>query len=414
MIVVKSLIIYAALTLTSLSLRNQSLQNHNNSKTKKMTTNKEKAIAINKAVQSGDAEAAAALVTENYIQHTPNIPDGKKGLVILITKIKNKEIPAPKINNVRIFEDGDFVVLHHDVNWPDRKAMFEIFRFENGLAAEHWSGIADHPEKTANGHSLLDGSTEITDKTLTEKNKEFVKTFVETVFIKGEFDKLLNFYHPEIIQHNPFIDNTVPGLLKGIEELQKQGLSIHIEKILKVFGEGNFVLVCSEGKFAGKHTAFFDLFRVENNIIVEHWDVLQEIPKKMAHDNGFLQASLYKRIGGYDAIAGFVDLAFPRVAANPQLEKYFVGHAMDSKYRQRQLIIDKLSATLQGPTIYLGRPLESVHKGLNITAKKWDIFMQILSQAMDERGIAGEEKKDFVNVFQNVFRAVTVEAEIDK
>lgn len=400
--------------LTCFSLQSQNVQSQSNLKPKKMTTNKEKALAINQAVQNGDVEGAAALVTENYAQHTPNVPDGKKGLQILVTKIKNKEIPAPKINTVRSFEDEDFVVLHHEVNWPNRKAMFEIFRFENGLAAEHWSGIADHPEKTANGHTMLDGATKITDKNLTQKNKELATSFVEKVLIKGQFDKLSDFYHPEIIQHNPFIDNTIPGLLKGVEELGKQGISIRIKKIFKVFGEGNFALVCSEGEFAGKHTAFFDLFRVEKNAIVEHWDVLQEIPGKMAHDNGFFKASLYKRIGGYDAIAGFVDLAFPRVAANDQLGKYFMGHAEDSKYRQRQLIIDKLSSTLQGPTIYLGRPLESVHKGLNITAGEWDIFMQILTQAMDERGIVGEVKTDFIDVFQNVFRAVTVETEIGK
>lgn len=410
----KLIAIYGTLLLTCFWLQGQQVEKLNTLKTKKMATNKQKAIAINKAVQSGDAETAAMLVTENYIQHTPTVPDGKKGLQILITKIKNKEIPAPVINNVRSFEDGDFVVLHHDVYWPTRKAMVEVFRFENGLAAEHWSGIADHPAKTANGHSMLDGPTEITDKSLTQKNKAFVTSFVETVLINGQFNKLAEFYHPEIIQHNPFIDNTVSGLLSGLEALQKLGVSIQLKKIFKVFGEGNFVLVCSEGLFGGKHTAFFDLFRVDSGIIVEHWDVLQEIPQRMAHDNGFYKASLYKRIGGYDAIAGFVDLAFPRVAANPQLEKYFIGHAEDSKYRQRQLIIDKLSSTLQGPTIYLGRPLESVHRGLNITSSEWDIFMQILSQAMDERGIAGEVKADFVDVFQSVFRSVTVEEEIVK
>jgi predicted SnoaL-like aldol condensation-catalyzing enzyme/truncated hemoglobin YjbI len=379
-----------------------------------MKTKTENAIAINKAVQSGDVEGVAALVTENYIQHTPSVADGKTGLQMLVTKIKNKEIPTPKINNIRSFEDGEFVVLHHDVNWPNRKAMFEIFRFESGLAVEHWSGIADHPETTANGHSMLDGATEIKDKNLTKKNKDFVRSFVQTVLINGQFDRLLDFYHPEIIQHNPFVDNTVAGLLKGLEELQKKGMSIEIKKIFKVLSDGNFVLVCSEGRFAGKNTAFFDLFRVDNGIIVEHWDVLQEIPDKLAHDNGFFQSSLYKRIGGYDAIAGFVDLAFPRVAAHPQLDKYFKGHADDSKYRQRQLIIDKLSNTLQGPTIYLGRPLESVHRGLNITADEWNIFMQILVTTMDDRGIAGEVKKDFVDAFQNVFREVTVEEEILK
>jgi len=254
-----------------------------------MSTNKEMATAVNKAVQSGNVEAVAALVTENYVQHTANIPTGKAGLVGLVTKIKNKEIPAPLITNVRIFEEGEYVVLHHDVYWPNRKAMFEIFRFENGLAAEHWSGIADHPEKTANGHTMVDGATEITDKPLTQKNKALASSFVETVLINGQFDKITDYYHPEIIQHNPFIDNTIPGFIQGINELQKQGLTIQIERIVSVFGEGNFVLVCSEGKFAEKHTAFFDLFRVEQNIIVEHWDVLQEIPGKMAHENGFFK-----------------------------------------------------------------------------------------------------------------------------
>lgn len=379
-----------------------------------MRTNKETAAALNKAVQSGDVESASVLVTDNYIQHTPSVPDGKKGLITLISKIKNKEMPVPKINNVRVIEDGDFVVLHHEVFWPNRKVMFEIFRFENGLAAEHWSGIMDHPDKTANGHSMIDGSSEILDSRSTKKNKEFVKSFVQTVLIDGEFDKILNYYHPDIIQHNPFIDNTVPGLLNGIAELQKQGISLQIEKIYKVLGEGNFVLVVSEGKFAGKPTAFFDLFRVENNIIVEHWDVLQEIPSTLAHENGFLKASLYKRLGGYDAIARFVDLAFPRVASNPELSKFFAGHADDSKVRQRQLIIDKLASTLQGPTIYLGRTLESVHKGLGITRDEWEIFMRILVEAMNERGIKEEEKEDFVYLFQNVFRPLTVEEEIVK
>lgn len=400
------------LLLLAISANSQKSDNHlKNRKTMKMT-NKEKAEAINRAVQSADAAAAASLVTDDYIQHTPNVPDGKKGLLMLLDKIRNKEIPAPHIRNVRAFEDGDFVVLHHEVHWPNKKAMFEIFRFEDGLAAEHWSGIADQPEKTVNGHTMLDGDTHITDRALTDKNKAFGKSFVETVLINGHFDQLPNFYHPEIIQHNPFIDNTIEGLIKGVEQLQSQGITLKIERIHQVLGEGNFVLVLSEGEFGGKPTAFFDLFRVEKGLIVEHWDVLQEIPEKMAHQNGMFSTSLYKRLGGYDQIAAFVDLAFPRVAAHPDLAQFFVGHANESKYRQRQLIVDKLCSTLKGPVIYIGRPLESVHRGLNITARQWDTFMDIIETAMDERGIKGDEKQDFVNVFEHVFKAVTVEEEM--
>lgn len=255
-------------------------------KTRQPMDNKKKAAAVNKAVQLADHATIDRVVREDYIQHTPTVADGKKGLQALLTKIEYKDIPTPTITNVRTFEEGEFVVLHHDVHWPNRKAMIEIFRFQDGLAAEHWSGIQDHPEKTANSHTMVDGATEVTDLSKTEKNKALVKGFVETILIKGEFDKILQYYHPQIIQHNPFIDNSVDGLIQGVQALQKQGISLQIEKIHRVLGEGNFVLVLSEGKFGGKHTAFFDLFRVENDKVVEHWDVLQEVSEKIAHNNG--------------------------------------------------------------------------------------------------------------------------------
>jgi predicted SnoaL-like aldol condensation-catalyzing enzyme len=58
-------------------------------------------------------------------------------------------------------------------------------------------------------------------------------------------------------------------------------------KIHKVLGEGNFVLTVSEGEFMGKKQVFYDLFSVEKDKIVEHWDVIQEIPTEgLAHNNG--------------------------------------------------------------------------------------------------------------------------------
>lgn len=47
--------------------------------------------------------------------------------------------------------------------------------------------------------------------------------------------------------------------------------------IHKVIGQGNFVLTVSEGLIDGEPTAFYDLFRVENGKIAEHWDVIEAI-----------------------------------------------------------------------------------------------------------------------------------------
>ena len=61
----------------------------------------------------------------------------------------------------------------------------------------------------------------------------------------------------------------------------ENGLVMEYTKLHKVLGQGNFVLSMSEGKFGkGELTAFYDLFRIENGQIVEHWDVISSIPAK--------------------------------------------------------------------------------------------------------------------------------------
>src|SRR6266478_5614764 len=60
---------------------------------------------------------------------------------------------------------------------------------------------------------------------------------------------------------------------------------LKFDKIHRVLGEGNFVLTVSEGQFAGKPTSFYDLWRVENGKIAEHWDTVEAIPEKAEWKN---------------------------------------------------------------------------------------------------------------------------------
>ena len=71
-----------------------------------------------------------------------------------------------------------------------------------------------------------------------------------------------------------------------IEQCRKEFVEYY--KIHTVLGHGNFVLAVSEGAFAGKPTSYYDLFRIENGKIAEHWDVMETIApvSEWKHENG--------------------------------------------------------------------------------------------------------------------------------
>src|SRR5688572_8984361 len=119
--------------------------------------------------------------------------------------------------------------------------------------------------------------------------------------------------------------------------------------------------------------------------------------------------TLYQRLGGYDAIAGFVDTAFPRVATHPQLAHLFRGHAQTSQMRQRQLIVDALCAASGGPCLYTGRDMKAVHVGLGITEAQWETFMGIISAAATERKFGTAEKAEFHTLLSTRFKPSVVE-----
>src|SRR5687768_15195859 len=85
-----------------------------------------------------------------------------------------------------------------------------------------------------------------------------------------------------------------------------------------------------------------------------------------------VKKSLYQRLGGYDAIAAVTDDFVGRLATDPQLQRFFVGHSTDSLERIRQHIVDFLTQVTGGPAIYKGRDMKTSHKGLGITAADWD------------------------------------------
>jgi len=263
----------------------------NNDVTVTEPTQKEKAASFLKAVNDRDVTSIEELVTENYIQHNPFLPTGRDAFVQVVTTVLADN--GTVVENIRIIEDGNFVAIHN--LWTnaapfgaDSVVTFDILRFDDsGKIAEHWDAIQPWESQTANGNTMIDGPTNITDFNQTEANKALAVSIIEDVLMGQNPNNITNYFAEDYIQHNPGINNGLAGIQAAVDYLISVDNMFQYTAIHKVIGEGNFVLTISEGQWNGTTNAFYDLFRMENGKAVEHWDVIQPVPTEgLANDNG--------------------------------------------------------------------------------------------------------------------------------
>lgn len=263
----------------------------NESKTKKTEkmesktelSNKEKSEALLESLETGDKSSIAYINANNYKQHNLGVADGLEGFGAVL---QNAPEGGFKAKVVRSFQDGAYTFTHTIYDFFGPKVGFDIFKYEDGLIVEHWDNLVEIAPANPSNRSQTDGSTTLTDLDKTEANKSLAQDFVNTVLVNGAYDKMGNYFDGDnYIQHNPMIGDGLSGLGKALEEMAKNGITMVYEKNHIVLGEGNFVLAVSEGQFGGKHTSFYDLFRIENDKIAEHWDVMETITPASEHKN---------------------------------------------------------------------------------------------------------------------------------
>ncbi|GGB55871.1 polyketide cyclase [Roseibium aquae] len=243
------------------------------------------------AVLQGDVDTMRELANPDYIQHNPFIPTGLEPFIGLLPVLAEAGTTA---ENIRMFEDGNYVFMHNI--WrnaapfgADTMVSFDIIRVdENGKVAEHWDALQPLVTETAGGRTQTDGPTEVTDLDQTEANKALAVALVQDVLMGKNPARITEYISAEsYAQHNPNIADGLEGIIAAVETLTAQNNMFQYTEIHAVLGEGNFVLTVSEGQWNGTTNAFYDLFRMEDGMIVEHWDVIQPVPTEgLANTNG--------------------------------------------------------------------------------------------------------------------------------
>jgi predicted SnoaL-like aldol condensation-catalyzing enzyme len=229
-----------------------------------------------------DPSAVDRYFGESFVQHDPNLADGLAGMKSFAADVANS--PTANITIYRTLVDGDFVLLHSRYGGVGRYGAsaiaFDLFRFRDGKIVEHWGAHEPEAPPNLSGRTQVDGPTDILDREKTEANRALVRTYRETVMVSLRFDRIEEFIEgAHYAQHASKIGDGIARLRDRIASVAKEGGQLYLSPRHFV-AEGNFVLVVTEGDLPSGPTALYDLFRVENGKIVEHWDVLTPIPPR--------------------------------------------------------------------------------------------------------------------------------------
>ena len=251
-------------------------------------TNTQKALELINTFANGDTEKAASLLAEGYIQHNLAYGTGRDAFVGSVAYLASAPVKT-MVNNIRAFEDGDKVFLQTVYNFAGagEQVAFDIFRFdENGKIAEHWDNLVAKADPNPSGRTQIDGTMEVKDLDKTEANRKVVKDFLYDVMQGNRPEKTPDYFDGDAyIQHNSGIADGVSGLNAALGALAEQGISMVYDEVHMVLAQGNFVLAVSEGTFGGAPTSYYDLWRVENGKIAEHWDVMETIADQATWQN---------------------------------------------------------------------------------------------------------------------------------
>ncbi|WP_416973712.1 nuclear transport factor 2 family protein [Streptomyces sp. 4F14] len=249
-------------------------------------SNKERVVqAAGELFGKKDPSAVDRWVSPDYRQHSSLAPDGPEALRGLVSSLTD----GFRYDGARVIADGDLVALHGTYHGfgPQPLVAFDLFRVDaDGRLAEHWDALTPLVTDTASGRTQTDGPAEPGDLDRTEANRALVLDFAEKVLKGADYSVLTDYISTETYhQHNPEAADGLAGFGAAAASWAEQGKNLVYTTIHRVVAEGDLVLLQSEGEF-GVPVAYWDLFRIADGKIVEHWDVIAPVPAELPHTNG--------------------------------------------------------------------------------------------------------------------------------
>ncbi len=208
----------------------------------------------------------------------------------MINNITNKEEEILKI--IKKYENNDDIFVVRFLNEKNKSIIHYKINNEIVMTVINDNKIVKTIRTDDKGVNLLNGRTQIdgqkypNELNKTNSNKKHVKGLIENVFFNGVYNnkELMKNYINEnkYLQHN--MDNKIGDglseLLRSVDIMHTYESDLKYDEIEECIGEEDMVFTISIQNWLNPNTKeieiweYFDIFRVEDNLIVEHWDIL--------------------------------------------------------------------------------------------------------------------------------------------
>lgn len=249
------------------------------------------------AYRDRDAQAAAVYLAPVFIQHHPAIHDGVAGMTAYIN-VMRVQMPDSKRDIKRVLTDGDHVIVQgHLTNGADDPGAVtgDIFRLEDGRIAEQW-GIVHPitPSPDPDNPNDVFGSNSAPYPTPTStaqerRNLALATGFYHVALNEKDWEKTEQYMGEYYQQHSVYMGDGKAAFRDLVERIQRE-FPNNLGLVKQSFADGDMVVLNLEVTRDKGGLAYnvIELMRLENDKVVEHWDIFQRLTDVVSmSSNGF-------------------------------------------------------------------------------------------------------------------------------
>ena len=239
---------------------------------------------ILEALAAKDWDTVDELYADNYVQHNPQMRDGKEGVIELFSSLNLEEVVYEQLI---MLAEGPYVVTMSKLQYAPGEPEFvvaDINLIREGKSREHWDILMPVEGPNDAGRSMFDISFENADgvsRDETNSNKQVVADFINIVLNRKGVDRVGGYVA------RGYVSNSVDGGdgRQSIVEAVAANASLEYD-IKRIIGEADMILAHSQVTIDSVQFAQVDIWRLHDGKLVEHWGVRQPVPDQMAHPNG--------------------------------------------------------------------------------------------------------------------------------